>query len=192
MASSEFEYQQICLDLEKAEALPGLPCEGGWYLRSVQQIPKVLQGTSPRVYPVDYFSGTHIAFIPRDRMRFTGTNKFLQNIIYVALGPDLRLYLKSSNPQFQYLKKLRMNAIFEDFDSASGMLCDDSGESAACDALDAVFPIRDYLVPSLIELVEKELLGVEYRPSDSENNARDDLSDLMSYIRRNLKSSKAE
>lgn len=33
--ASEFEYQQICLDLEKVNSIPGLPCEGEYYLRSV-------------------------------------------------------------------------------------------------------------------------------------------------------------
>lgn len=33
--ASEFEYQQICLDLERIEAIPGYSCEGGYYLRSV-------------------------------------------------------------------------------------------------------------------------------------------------------------
>jgi hypothetical protein len=38
------------------------------------------------------------------------------------------------------------------------------------------FPIRDYLVPPLIELVIKELSGSKYLPRDSRNNADDDLS----------------
>lgn len=187
--ASEFEYQQICLDLEKVEAIDGLPCEGGYYLRTTKAIPKILEGTTPRVYPIDYYSSPEITYISRDRMRFVGTNPYLKNIIWISVGPDLHLYLKSNNPQFLYLQKLRMNAIFEDFDDAAGLLCDDSGESTACDVLDASFPIRDYLVASMIELIEKEVLGVNYRPSDSRNNSADDLADLMSFIRRNTKSS---
>lgn len=174
--ASEFEYQQICLDLEKVPAIDGEPCTGGYYLHTTQKIPKILEGTQPRVYPIDYFQGIHISYISRDRMRFIGTNPYLQNITYVALGPDQHLTLKSSNPQFLYLKKLRMSAIFEDFDAASDLLCDESGESQSCDVLDAEFPIRDYLVPPLIELVVKELSGVKYQPKDERNNASDDLS----------------
>lgn len=185
---SEFEYQQICLDLEKVEAISGYPCEGGYYLRSTKALPKLLDGTVPTIYPVDFYSGIHIAYIPRERMRFVGTNQFLQNIIYVSIGPDLHLYLKSSNPQFLYLQKIRMSAAFEDFEDAAGLLCDDDGSSTACDALDASFPIRDYLIPSLIELVEKEMLGVHYRPEDKANNANDDLASLMSFIRNYSKS----
>lgn len=178
--ASEFEYQQICLDLEKVEALDGLPCEEGYYLRTVQEMPKVLEGTLPRVYPQDYYSNPRITFVSRDRMKFVGTNKYLQNIIYTSLGPDLHLYLKSSNPQFLYLEgenKLKVSAVFEDFDKAAELSCTE-GSDAPCDALDAEFPIRDYLVPSLIEYVVKELLGAVYRPKDNQNNAHDEMSGL--------------
>ena len=186
--ASEFEYQQICLDLEKVPAIDGEPCTGGYYLRTIQKIPKILEDNQPRVYPIDFYQGINISYIPRDRMRYIGTNKFLQNIIYVSLGPDLHLYLNSSNPQFLYLKKLRMSAVFEDFDEVTDYLCDAEGDSQACDVMDAVFPIREYLVPSLMELVVKELVGSKYQPSDTENNANDDLSDLASFIRREMKS----
>ena len=179
--ASEFEYQQICLDLEKVPAIDGDPCTGGYYLRTTQKIPKILEGTQPRVYPIDFYQGINIAYVSRDRMRYVGTNKYLQNIIYTSLGPDLHLYLNSSNPQFFYLegeKKLRVTAVFEDFDEAAGLLCDQDGEDASCDVLDAEFPIREYLVPTLIELIVKALAGSEYRPEDVKNDANDDLSKM--------------
>lgn len=176
--ASEFEYQQICLDLEKVPAIDGTPCTGGYYLRTTKAIPKILEGTQPRVYPIDFYQGINISYVSRDRMRYVGTNPYLKNIIYVSLGPDFHLYLNSSNIQFLYLKKIRMSAIFEDFDQASDLLCDDNGSSTSCDPLDAEFPIRDYLVPALIELVVKELSGAEYKPEDKANNANDDLSDV--------------
>lgn len=176
--ASEFEYQQICLDLEKIAAIDGEPCTGGYYLRSTKPIPKILEGNMPRIYPVDFYQGINITYVSRDRMRYVGTNPYLKNIIYVSLGPDLHLYLNSVNPQFFHLEKLRMSAVFEDFDSASDLLCDDNGDDASCDVLDADFPVREYLVPPLIELVVKELVGANYRPEDKENNATDDLSGL--------------
>lgn len=174
--ASEFEYQQICLDLEKVPAIDGEPCTGGYYLRTTKKIPKILEDNQPRVYPVDFYQGINISYIPRDRMRYVGTNKFLQNILYVSLGPDLHLYLNSSNPQFLYLKKLRMSAVFEDFDKVSSYLCDDDGSSMVCNVMDEVFPIREYLVPTLMELVVKELTSAKYQPVDEHNNAADDIS----------------
>lgn len=174
--ASEFEYQQICLDLEKVPAIDGEPCAGGYYLRTTKKIPKILEDNQPRVYPIDFYQGINISYIPRDRMRYVGTNKFLQNIIYVSLGPDLHLYLNSNNPQFLYLKKLRMSAVFEDFDEMSSYLCNDDGDSMACGVMDEVFPIREYLVPTLMELVVKELTSAKYQPVDEHNNAADDMS----------------
>jgi hypothetical protein len=176
--ASEFEYQQICLDLEKVPAMDGSLCTGGYYLRSTKPIPKILEGTQPRVYPIDYYQGTNITFVSRDKMRYTGTNKYLRNIIYSSLGPDLHLYLNSSNPQFLYLKKLRLSAVFEDIDAVSDLLCDSEGSSESCDVLDMEFPIRDYLVPPLIELVVKELTGSFLHKPDEVNNAKDDTPDL--------------
>ena len=176
--ASEFEYQQICLDLEKVPAINGEPCTGGYYLRTTQKIPKILEGTQPRVYPIDFYQGTNISYVSRDKMRYVGNNKYLRNIIYSSLGPDLHLYLNSSNPQFLYMKQLRMSAIFEDVDEAAGLLCDSDGSSESCDVLDAEFPIREYLVPPLIELVVKELTGAKYQPQDKENNANDDLPQM--------------
>ena len=177
--ASEFEYQQICLDLEKVPAIDGEPCTGGYYLRTTQKIPKILDGTQPRVYPIDFYQGTNISYVSRDKMRYVGNNKYLRNIIYSSLGPDLHLYLNSSNPQFLYMKQLRMSAIFEDVDEAAGLLCDSDGSSKSCDVLDAEFPIREYLVPPLIELVVKELTGAKYQPQDKENNANDDLPQMV-------------
>ena len=176
--ASEFEYQQICLDLEKVPAIDGEPCTGGYYLRTTQKIPKILEGTQPRVYPIDFYQGTNISYVSRDKMRYVGNNKYLRNIIYSSLGPDLHLYLNSNNPQFLYMKQLRMSAIFEDVDEAAGLLCDSDGSSESCDVLDAEFPIREYLVPPLIELVVKELTGAKYQPQDKENNANDDLPQM--------------
>ena len=176
--ASDFEYQQICLDLEKVPAIDGEPCTEGYYLRTIQKIPKILEGTQPRVYPLDYYQGINISYVSRDRMRYVGTNPYLQNIIYTSIGPDLHLYLNSNNSQFLYLKKLRMSAIFEDIDEAAGLLCDSDGESQSCDVLDMEFPIRDYLVPPLIELVVKSLTGSSMRRPDEINNAKDDQPDV--------------
>ena len=173
-----FEQQQICLDLEKVPAIDGEPCTGGYYLRTTQPIPKILEGTQPQVYPIDYYQGINISYISKDRMRYVGTNKYLQNIIYSSIAPNLHLYLKSSNPQFLYLKKIRLSATFEDLEEVAPLLCDEDGGDKSCDVMEMDFPIREYLVPILIDLVVKELVGAEYKPEDERNNAKDDLSNM--------------
>ena len=173
--ASEFEYQQICLDLEKTDAET---CVSSSKLRTTKPIPKILDGNKPRVHFSDYFTDDMLTFVSRDKMKHVGSNPYMKNLIYAAIGPDLHLYLTSSNPQFLYLKKIRMSAIFEDFDAASELLCNDAGESISCDPLEADFPIREYLVPTLIELIVRELSGSKYQPVDSKNNSEDDLSQI--------------
>ena len=141
----------------------------------------------PRVYPIDYYQG-EITYVSRERMRYVGYNKYLKNIIYASLGPDNYLYFKSFNPQYLYLEKVRMTGIFEDSKTASELQCPDENGNIVCDILDREFPIESALVPPLIELVVKELLGAEYRPEDSSNDSADDLSNLATFIQRNTKS----
>lgn len=182
----ESNYQTICLDLIEVPAIAGEPCEGGSYLRSQQEIPSTLTIGNTQIYPVDYYQG-EITFVPRERMRYVGHNKWLQNIIYASLGPDSHLYFKSSNPQYLYLKKAKMTGIFEDTDKAAELECS-SEEGEVCDIMDKKFPLEEGLVASVIELTVKYLNGAAYKPKDSTNNAADDLSDIMTFIRRNMKS----
>ena len=182
----ESNYQTICLDLKEVPAIAGQPCEGGSYLRSQQEIPSTLTIGNTQIYPVDYYQG-EITFVSRERMRYVGHNKWLQNIIYASLGPDSHLYFKSSNPQYLYMKKAKMTGIFEDTDKAAELECP-SEEGEVCDIMDKKFPLEEGLVASVIELTVKYLNGAAYKPKDSTNNAADDLSDIMTFIRRNMKS----
>ena len=88
------------------------------------------------------------------------------------------LYFKSSNPQYIYLEKVRVTGIFEDPQAASELQCPDEDGNTVCDILDREFPIETSLVPPMIELVVKELLGAEYRPEDSNNDSKDGLSEV--------------
>lgn len=171
----ESNYQTICLDLIEVPAISGEPCEGGSYLRSKEKIPFLMKIGNPMVYPVDYYQG-EITYVSRERMRYVGYNKYLQNIIYCSLSPDNYLYFKSSNPQYLYLEKVRMAGIFEDPRSASELQCPDENGNIVCDILDMAFPIEDSLVPQLVQLVVQELYNHSRSEKDDENNAKDDLS----------------
>ena len=175
----ESNYQTICLDLIEVPAISGEPCEGGSYLRSKEKVPFLMKIGNPRVYPIDYYQG-EITYVSRDRMRYVGYNKYLQNIIYASLGPDNYLYFKSFNPQFLYLEKVRMTGIFEDTLAASELQCPDENGDIVCDVLDREFPIENALIPQLIQLVVEELTKAEYKPEDKENNSDDDLSEVVS------------
>lgn len=180
----ESNYQTICLDLESTDSED---CNDDSYLRSTQEIPTTMKIGNPRVYPFDYYNG-NITYISRDRMRYVGYNKYMRNIIYASLGPDNHLYLKSNNPQFMYLEKVKFTGIFEDIDKANELQCENEECNMCPDSWDNKFPIEDSLVPELIKLVLQELLGVAYRPTDTMNNSADDLSDIIAWARKNMKS----
>jgi len=170
-------YQTICLDLIEVPAIAGVPCSGGSYLRSKDKIPFTLGIGNTRVYPQDYYQG-EITFVSRDRMRYIGYNKYLQNIIYCSLGPDNYLYFKSTNPQFLYLNKVKMTAIFQNPKDVAKLSCIE-GCNEICDVLDTEFPLEEAFVSVVVQSVIRELTGASYKPSDKENNASDDLENKM-------------
>ena len=141
-------------------------------------MPSVMNIGIKHIYPVDYFNSEHISYIPLERMPYVGYNKWLSNMIYVTKGPDDYLYLKSSNPQFLYLKKLKIDAVFQNSQEATKLSCGNSIDSN-CDILDSEFPLEDTLISVLIQLMVQELSGARYLPTDKQNNASDDMSGLM-------------
>ena len=171
---SDSNYQTIYLNLINIPSRSE-DCVSSTYLRSKEKVPSLMKIGNPEIYPVDYYQG-NISLISKERMKYVGYNKYMNNIIYASIGPDDYIYFKSSNPQHLYLEQVMFIGIFGDAEKASKLECQE-GESN-CDILDKEFPIEGSLVPPLIELVVKELLGAEYRPEDNVNNAKDDLSEV--------------
>lgn len=179
----ESNYQTICLELEKTNFIDNNPCDNT-LLKSKYKVPNLLTVGNTSVYPVGYYIGD-ITIVSKERMRFVGNNKWLQNIIYCSLSPDGYLYFKSSNPQFLDLEEVRMTGIFEDIDEVEELSCD---KESSCDILDRKFPIEEALIPQLIDTVVKFMTSGLYKPEDDDNNAKDDLATLMQFLRNNMKS----
>ena len=168
--------QTICLDLEGVNTINYNGCESLEYLKSMQKIPNMMKIYSPKISTSDYFKGIMISFVNKDRLKFVGNNRFSQNFIFASLGDDGFLYLKSNNPQMLYLEKIKLTGIFEDSSLASKLGC--NTEDNSCSIMEQEFPIEAALVNPLIELVVKELLPAVYRPTDSNNDSKDNLSSL--------------
>lgn len=177
-------YQTICIDLKYEPAFEGDTCGGQGYLKSVQEVPSLLPLSTPRVSTMDYFQGT-IYYTNRERFKYVGNNKYLQNSIYSTIAPDDHLYIKSNNAQAYHLEKVKVTGIFEDSAKAAELSCDGDGK---CDILDRKFALEEALIPVMVEMVVKELLGAAYRPRDSWNDAADNLADLATFLRQNMKS----
>lgn len=179
----ESNFQTICLDLEFEQ---GDDCESKGYLKSIQEIPDMMSIRNPKVSTMDYFAG-HLTYVNRERFKYVGYNKYLQNVMYCTIAPDQHLYIKSNNSQFRYLEKIKLTGVFEDSSKAAELSCEKKEEDGPCDTLEQNFPLEEALIPPLIELIVKELSGARVSPADTENNASDDLSRLATYLSRNLK-----
>ena len=173
---SDDNKQTICLDLEPTELLPD-GCSGLW-LHSIQEIPTLSSVAAPKLTTVSGLFFSNVTLIPAEKMPYVGYNKWLKHIVYAAKSNDNHLYLTGSNPQFMYLKKAKIEAVFSDPMAAAKLSCDENGNSNACDILSMEFPLETSLVPSCIEMVTQELLGSRYAPQDKQNNAQDDLADI--------------
>ena len=182
----ESNYQTICLTLTETDSIP---CTIGPILKSVEEIPQLMPIGSPSIYLFNGFESENIVFVPFPRLKAVGFNKWKRNFIYVAIGPDKHLYLSSSNPQAKYLETLRLKGLFEDYEKASELACDDNGDKIVCDEMERDFPLEVALVPDLIARVVKDALGMAWRASDGKNDASDSLADIATYVRQNMKKS---
>ena len=182
----EANFQTLCLDLIQVPAIAGEECEGGTYLRSESKIPFLINITTPKVYTEDFYQKKEITYISKDRMRYVGYNRWLPNIIYTSIGPDNYLYFKSSNPQSLCIDRVKLTGIFENPEEAAELECWDNCNQ--CDVLDRSFHLEEALIPQVVQLVVKELLGSIYKPEDPENDASDNLSDIATFLRTNVKS----
>lgn len=167
---ADSNYQTLCIPLVEVPSIIGEPCEGQTYLRSKDKLPSLLGVGITSVYPPDYLGSIHIIFVDERRFRFTGENKYMKNIIYVTLF-DNYLYLKSQNPQYLYLKDVKMKAVFEDPKEAAKLACEPT-----CDNLDSKFPLSEDKIPLLLEYVVKDLAPALTQPEDKQNDAQDETS----------------
>lgn len=166
---SEANYQTLCLDLEVVDALPGL-CEKGKLLRSVAEIPPMMHLGLRSVYTENFFV-SDVALIEKERLRYVGHDRWRRNSLYASLGPDNHLWFKSGNPQFLYLKKAKLTAIFEEASKAAELTCENED---ICDPMDAEFPLEEALIPDLINLIVTTITRTVSTPEDVINNANDD------------------
>ena len=200
----ESNYQTIKLTLVEAPSIPGDYTDfKGPYARTVEAIPFILHIGNPRVfsgtkesnvesddtksdveYNGDYYSG-EFTLVSRDRMRYIGYNKYLKNIIYCSIAPDNKLYFKSQkictngsiNRDFLNLD-IYFTGIFQNSVKAS-----DLTEEGNIDIFDRTCPLEEGLIPVLVSLIIKDLTNAEYRPSDTKNNAADDLENKSGISR---------
>ena len=152
----------------------------GIYLKSKNIVPSMLNLNAQTLAKVsssfDHWQG-EFTFVDYMQFKYTGYNRWLNSIIYVTIGPDGLLYLKSENPQFLYLKSIKLSSIFENpLEIVS--LIDPINETNNKSVLDIQIPIEANLIPLIKEMILKELNSSVYKPADENNNANDDLNKI--------------
>ena len=175
-------YQTICLDVEPYKETDS-NCSP-IHLRSIQEVPKVMDLTDIKVTTLNSLDST-LSYVPLEQYQYANANIWTKNILYATKHYDNHIYIKSSNPQFTNLKKIKVQGIFEDPASVSALSCDSDGNSTSCEWMDAEFPIEDLLSSILIETVVKILQPSTYMPADNINNAKDNLTDNLAPSSKN-------
>ena len=171
----EIYYQTLCIDLEVTDTVPNLPCDGK-ILRSKKPIPQMIPRGIQYIY-TDGFFGVNFSMIPISRMRHIGHDRWRRNAIYCSLGPDRHLYLKSGNPQYLYIKNIKLKAVFESYKDAAALACEGE-EEEPCDPLDGTVRMEEAYIPLLLDAIVESLSRSAYLPKDNTNNAADDLSNI--------------
>ena len=144
-------------------------------LVSTEAIPDIMALGIPRLFLDRGMFNYSFSRVPMSRFEVVGHNKWLSNFIYWTIGPDNKIYMKSSsNKCYKNISKAQISAIFESYRSEDLDINDE-------------FPIEESLIPNLLELVVKDVLGAAYRPKDRDNNASDDLANIAAFIRQNMK-----
>lgn len=188
-------YQNINIELKTDIKAFLQDISGGKILKSNKEIPSIINISLPEVQiettvvegeeenAVTYEGNESIVFTTEDRIRYTGFNRFLKKVIYCCIDKNNIFILKcADNERIKNIKKVYLSAIFSDPISVFNFNASD------LDILDEEFPLEDVLVPTVLELVLKDLTNGIYKPSDDTNNAQDALSDLAGFLRRNMKS----
>lgn len=161
---SDENYQNITLEMQAVDAVPGFPSKGR-YLKSYQKVPKLLGIGKVRIYASDFFS-SEIQFVSAEGFKYSADSPYMQKIVYAAVGPDEYLYVKSQNPQILYLQNINMRAVFDDLDAVADI--------EGIDILDTEFPISEGLFGLVLQYTVRELAGVQYKPADIINNSNDE------------------
>lgn len=171
----DVNYQNITVTLIEVPSLDKEVSGRSSMLKSTEKIPIILglKG-NPLVTKIttdDLWSGD-FAFVSRDRFRNIGHNPWTYNSIYCTVGPDNYLYFKAGNPLYLLLKTANVQSIFENPKDLFIKTADTSTY------LDMSYPLEAALIPVVIDLIMKELVGANYRPQDKDNDSKESLSEV--------------
>lgn len=179
--------QRICVHLERNNNC----ILGKETLKSIDRIPEFIRFDNNSTSGInlglgDYYSNYRLTFVSFERFPFTNSNRFLKNIVYVAISPDRKININiEGNFNASYLKQVTLMGVFENPIEAGKYSCDQ--EEVVCDDLDRNIYLDNTLQAVIIKAIVQDLSFGLYKPKDNVNNAKDDLSNnsVDNYIRNN-------
>ena len=184
---SQNNFQTITVNLQPYTVDAYSDCADARMLRSVEQVPNLLlvnnfEGFSTAMHTFSKLG--RFTVVSSSRFNNVLFDKWLKNFIYVTIGTDNYLYVKSTNPQLYSLETIQLNSVFEDIEMASEL---EECNANVCDILDRRFPLEEGLIIPLQDLTIQNLLMALNRPKDTLNNATDDMSDIHNYLNQILR-----
>lgn len=164
-----------------------LNLDNNLYYKSDDQIPYMLHIGIPRVTFEDYYDIT-FEFTSRERLPFVGNNKFLKKVWYGAINEQNYFCLKPSSARVIIDDgeplKIKLTGIFENPREVK----DEQSFNEGTDELDRNIPIEEALITTLIEMVVKEIASSVYRPTDDNNDNKDNNASMATFLSNNMKS----
>ena len=179
---SESNYQSIVVDLTDFTDESKYSNKRK-YLKSTTKIPNTLLDEL-RLIPNSSSYNYTFTKVNKERMKYVGFNKWLQDIIYWSISESY-LYLYS---EYSTLKNLDINEKTNKYVVYLYGIFEDPYALNSNDGLDMVFPLEDSLVPILISSVVEELTSKLTMPEDTLNNAADDRFKSANVMLKNMNS----
>lgn len=166
-------------------------CADGYSLISNEVLPNILliQNIEHMLKVLNSdWNPINFVYVNNVRFNYVLSNKWLRDFIYFTIDDLGRLLVRGASSELSELQFIYLSGVFEDIEAASAL--EYTTGTSPCDILDREFPIEESLIIPLLELCLKFLSSMTYSPSDTSNNANDDLSSLDLFLRTYLKRNK--
>jgi hypothetical protein len=176
--SSDLVQTIGCVELELVDASDcGCYTVGCKILKTKKPIPKLIENSSramlTRVGPVQIGS-TPYALIPYERAQWVMESRY--NLIPKSFLHNGYLYIIPNTPAMNALKVISISGIFENPEDLSGFNTCEDGTGEPCFTNDSVYPLTNWMIEPLKDLIFKNNLRVEYQtPADNLGNANHDI-----------------
>ena len=143
-------------------------------LRTKNAIPRLIESwelTHAMYIDAGGYRDLKFQLVDQNRFPYVGNDKNLQNLVYVTLGQDYRLYFASSGVKHKIIEKVRLLGVFEDPKTAWEASADYNVTKNFEE--DINYPIDLDMWVAMKDIILKQLGMSLSIPQDKNNNADD-------------------